>query len=285
MPAVRAERIALPSARKNVTDVEEDNLTEFSTPHASNKHLTKPLPQRTKVHGDESDDDAAPEEILLSTAQAQSHVQRAQATGAALAQSLAHKRRRRRKDAMLKAQAASSGRKQKLSSTPDEDEENAIASPDNAALEEAPEAKDQISLDNLPAILPQSILLAADEAASAHDATTDALHKRSSRLNVRRRRAAIKNAAHTQIRVPTSKPPKDVRRGPVSVRVLETQSSFLPPKAVSATRSIRETWLKGRQNMIKAQAQTKKGRPSDNRGVNKMERRLFRVKGRARPFV
>ena len=250
---------------------------------AADAKKRKPPPSTTKDDVDDSDDDAAPEEITLSTAQAQSHIQRAQAAGAALAQSLAQKRRRRRKDAILKSQAASSGSKQKLSSTSDQDEGDTVANPESAAPEEAREAQDQISLDNLPAILPDSILLAADEAASAHVATTDIPRKRSSRLNARRR-AAIKNAAHVQIRIPTSKPPKDVRRGPVSVRVLETQSNLLPPKVVSAARGIRETWLKGRQSIVKAGAQAKKRRPRDNR-VDKMERRVFLVKGRARPFA
>ncbi len=247
----------------------------------ANAKKRKPPPHTTKDDVDDSDDDAAPEEITLSTAQAQSHIQRAQAAGAALAQSLAQKRRRRRKDAILKSQAASSGSKQKLSSASDEGD--TTANPESAAPEEAGEAQDQISLDNLPAILPDSILLAADEAASAHVATTDIPHKRSSRLNVRRR-AANKNAAHAQIRIPTSKPPKDVRRGPVSVRVLEKQSNLLPPKVVSAARGIRETWLKGRQSIVKAGAQAKKGKRRDNR-VDKMERRVFLVKGRARPFA
>jgi hypothetical protein len=302
------ETIVLPSARKDTTDAEEGNLMGPFTPHAGNMPPSPILSAVTANHVPEvtsakaahrqpisrhetvengvgdSDDDAAPEEIPLSTAQTQSHVQRAQAAGAALAQSLAQKRRRRRKDAMLKAQAASSSRKQKLSSTSDEDKGGVVTSPENAAPDEAPEAQDQISLDNLPAILPDSILLAADEAASARGAAADTPHTRSSRLNARRR-AAIKDAAHLQIRVPTSKPLKDVRRSPVSVRVLETQSNFLPPKAVSAARSIRETWLKGRKSMVKAQAQAKKGRPRDNRGVDKMERRAFGVKGRPRRFT
>jgi len=306
--------VALPSTRKDTTDVEEGNSVEIFTPQAGTKHLKRPMPpssilstvtahhfpqvtstkaahrqpiskHETAENGvDDSDDDAAPDEIPLSTAQIQSHIQRAQASGAALAQSLAQKRRRRAKDTMLKAQAASSSRKQKLSSTSDDDKGGMVTGPENAAPEEATEAQDQISLDNLPAILPDSILLAADEPASVRDAAADTPHKQSSRLNVRRR-AAIHKAAYVPIRIPTSKPPKDARRGPVSVRVLETQSSFLPPKVVSAARSIRETWLKGRKSIVKAQAQAKKGRPRDNRGVDKMERRVFGVKGRPRPFT
>jgi U3 small nucleolar RNA-associated protein 16 len=275
---------ALPSAHKGATDAEEDNATSAETPHR------QPISRhQTAVDDEDNDDDAAPEEISLSTAQAQSHVQRSQATGAVLAQSLAQKRRRRRKDTMLKAQAASSSRKQKLG-TPDEDDVadedkgDAVTNPEVVATEETHEEQDQISLDNLPAILPDSILLGADEAASARGAAADAPHKRSSRLNVRRR-VAIKNKAHEQIRVPTSKRPKDVRRGPVFVRVLETQSSLLPPKTVSATRSIRETWLKGRKGMVQAQALAKKGRARGNSGADKMERRMFGIKGRVRPFV
>ena len=42
------------------------------------------------------------------------------------------------------------------------------------------------------------------------------------------------------------KPPKDVRRGPVKVRVLEKRNPVLPPRAAKAAKSLREDWLTGR---------------------------------------
>lgn len=308
---------ATPSTRKYATDAEEGEATEFFTPHTSKRHLTTTTPSAAHIRFDsispppspsavaahraletisaeaarrktaeddlDDNDDAAPEEITLFAAQTQSHVQRAQAAGAALAQGLAQKRKRRRKDAKLKAQAASSGRKQKEEKGADEAKEGAIIT-ENETTEETPEGQEQISLDNLPAILPESILLAADQASSAPSAAAEALHKRGSRLNARRR-AAIRIAAYDPIRVPNTKPLKAVRRGPVSVRVLEAQSSLLPPKTEFAARSIRETWLKGRQGMAQRQVSAKKGKAKDEKGVGRMERRVFGVKGQVRPFV
>ncbi|KAK3077692.1 hypothetical protein LTS18_009565 [Coniosporium uncinatum] len=43
------------------------------------------------------------------------------------------------------------------------------------------------------------------------------------------------------------KPAKDVKRGPVTVKVLEKRNELLPPKANNKSRNIREAWLKGRQ--------------------------------------
>jgi len=67
--------------------------------------------------------------------------------------------------------------------------------------------------------------------------------------------------------------------------VLEAQSSLLPPKTEFAARSIRETWLKGRQGMAQRQVSAKKGKAKDEKGVGRMERRVFGVKGQVRPFV
>ena len=43
------------------------------------------------------------------------------------------------------------------------------------------------------------------------------------------------------------KPPKDVKRGPVNVRVLEAERQVLPPKASKPSKALKEAWLVGRR--------------------------------------
>lgn len=44
-----------------------------------------------------------------------------------------------------------------------------------------------------------------------------------------------------------SEPPKDIHRGMLSIRVLETNRSLLPPKVSKNSKIIRESWLAGRR--------------------------------------
>ena len=66
------------------------------------------------------------------------------------------------------------------------------------------------------------------------------------------------------------KPPKDVRRGPVKVRVLEKRNPVLPPRAAKAAKSLREDWLTGR---------SKKG------GAAAVERRQMRTSFVKHPVI
>lgn len=43
------------------------------------------------------------------------------------------------------------------------------------------------------------------------------------------------------------KPPKDVKRGSVNVRVLEVQRQLLPPRASKTSKALKEAWLAGRR--------------------------------------
>ena len=45
---------------------------------------------------------------------------------------------------------------------------------------------------------------------------------------------------------PESKPPKDIKRGTVTIRVLQDTKSVLPPKSSQLGKNIRESWLAGR---------------------------------------
>jgi U3 small nucleolar RNA-associated protein 16 len=44
-----------------------------------------------------------------------------------------------------------------------------------------------------------------------------------------------------------SRPPKDIKRGNVRIRVLQEERSILPPKASQTSKALRESWLAGRQ--------------------------------------
>ena len=44
-----------------------------------------------------------------------------------------------------------------------------------------------------------------------------------------------------------SKPPKDIKRGDVIIRVLQDKRSALPPKSSELSKSLRESWLNGRR--------------------------------------
>lgn len=45
---------------------------------------------------------------------------------------------------------------------------------------------------------------------------------------------------------PEPKPPKDIKRGNVNIRVLEDHRSSLPPKSSQTSKALRESWLTGR---------------------------------------
>ena len=44
-----------------------------------------------------------------------------------------------------------------------------------------------------------------------------------------------------------SKPPKDIRRGGVTIRVLQDNRSILPPRSSQVSKALRESWLSGRR--------------------------------------
>ena len=44
-----------------------------------------------------------------------------------------------------------------------------------------------------------------------------------------------------------SKPPKDIKRSDVTIRVLQDKRSVLPPKSSQVSKSLRESWLTGRR--------------------------------------
>ena len=49
-----------------------------------------------------------------------------------------------------------------------------------------------------------------------------------------------------------SKPPKDIKRGRVTISVLEENRSMLPPKSSQDSKALREYWLTGRRGLKSA---------------------------------
>ena len=54
------------------------------------------------------------------------------------------------------------------------------------------------------------------------------------------------------------KPLKDIKRGPVRVRILEDSKSVLPPRASKASRSLKESWLAGQRGRKDVVSQRRK---------------------------
>jgi U3 small nucleolar RNA-associated protein 16 len=54
------------------------------------------------------------------------------------------------------------------------------------------------------------------------------------------------------------KPPKDVKKGAVKVRVLEDNKSALPPRASKASKHLKESWLAGQQGRKDSAAKRRK---------------------------
>lgn len=101
----------------------------------------------------------------------------------------------------------------------------------------------------MPAFLPDDLLAATPAVRPAMPESEDSIAAQAG--------AALrkKQKLNKHLKFLDEKPTKDVKKGPVKVRVLEKGNKFLPPKAVgSGSRSARDQWLQGRK--VK---ETKKG--------------------------
>lgn len=138
--------------------------------------------------------------------------------------------KRKQRDAKLKEQAASSKRNKKRKF--DElGEGEASPTATDLAISTEPQHRPSRKSD-LPALLPEDILLAVP---TMRPPTPPLQHR---------------GQKHPQPlgkhKIFTEKPPKDVKRGPITVRVLESTNKVLAPKVVKATSSIKQSWLAGR---------------------------------------
>jgi U3 small nucleolar RNA-associated protein 16 len=200
---------------------------------------------------EESDDDAAPETVSLSTAKARSRAVEEQTEQIAKELSESAKRKRRRRDAKLKAQAESSTKriekkkKTALKATEGGEDEDAEQLPEKRVKggkkkhkeKKENSTKSSYSLDNIPDFLPAE-LLATEAPVRLPTPPPSSKPSQSKDMKIFEPFAALK--------IPKENAPKDLTYDNLSVRILGQKNPLLPPKVTSRSKSIRETWLKGR---------------------------------------
>ncbi|EKG18397.1 U3 snoRNA associated [Macrophomina phaseolina MS6] len=205
----------------------------------------EPEPAKEEVpsstnEGEEDSDDDAPEAVTASSAREQARAAEEGAAKVIERQENEAKRKRQEREARLREQAAAAKKRKQEQEAKDIPADVAssatIQAFDPSAIRKA--SRPSYDLNNLPALLPDDILAAAPD---VRPATPDPDDEESSA-------ASKKQLVNKHLKFLDEKAPKDVKKGPVKVRVLEKGNKFLPPKVSnSGTKSVRDTWLQGRK--------------------------------------
>ncbi|EOD52122.1 putative immediate-early protein [Neofusicoccum parvum UCRNP2] len=207
------------------------------------------IPSSTAEQEEDSDDEA-PEAVTATSAREQARAAEEDAAKAIEKQESEAKRKRQDREARLREQAtAAKKRKQEQAPPPpppteipaDVASSTTIQASDPSALHKRT-TKPAYDLNNIPALLPADLLAAAPdvrpatpEPEEAGSVQADAAARKKEKLN-------------KHLKFLDEKPAKDVKKGPVKVRVLEKGNKFLPPKVMSnGSKSVRDTWLQGRK--------------------------------------
>jgi U3 small nucleolar RNA-associated protein 16 len=218
---------------------------------------------------EESDDDAAPEDISHSVAQEQAFATQAVASKALHEQKAAKKQRRRKRDKKLKEQVEGSEKRKEKAVTEKENEdgEEDIVEKDGAAMEERKpvDTSKKFTLDNIPALLPDELL--ATEA-PIRPPTPPPATLRQQHKQIQTPRSSYLSTA--PLKIPQPKPPKDLTIGTLNVRVVEASNSLLPPRVNENSANIRSNWLRGRSE-IAARSSRKKKSFKDHSRVQRRE--------------
>ncbi|KAL9001451.1 MAG: hypothetical protein Q9169_000026 [Polycauliona sp. 2 TL-2023] len=185
-----------------------------------------------------SSDDEAPEVVTKSSGQQEARSVAVEATKAIESQRAAEKQRRRDRDLQLKTQAKASKTEAAKLQVNDERLDTSSESDENdrTTSQHQPHEnqKRSTSKQRLPALLPEEILAAEPMAR---------LPTPHPRLDVVKAPANTKHRFLDQI----WKPPKDIQKGNVRIRVLEDRRAILPPKVSKNSQMLRESWLAGRR--------------------------------------
>ncbi|KAL8916699.1 MAG: hypothetical protein Q9208_008346 [Pyrenodesmia sp. 3 TL-2023] len=234
-------------AERAPEDLSAEPSTMHDTIEESKVEITiDPSPERPVTQGTiqdsgaDSSSDEAPEVVTKSTGLEKVRSAVAEATKAAEAQRAAGKKKRRDRDTLLKLQAKATkkeaeqtGTKDVGLDTPTDDEmDGRDSTPPRKPATDYKWAKTK----QLPALLPDEILAAAPVPrlpTPSPEPAEPALAK----APMNRRQRFLEERP---------KPPKDVRKGNVRIRVLEDRGAILPPKVSKQSQSIRESWLAGR---------------------------------------
>lgn len=212
---------------------------ELPQPQPQDEEKETEAPKDALSDNEDSTDDEAPETITASAGQAQALTTALEQSKAAAQLDKEKKRKRRERDARLKQQAEAAKKEHKIESKPKKSSnaEDPIAdeavNKDNTPTSNAKPQSSNKAKQPLPALLPDYIL--ADEPSVrpliSHPSST----------------AKISRGQKKRFLDLEQKPPKDVRKGGVRMRVLQEGNSLLPPKANQQGRALREAWLMGRR--------------------------------------
>ncbi|KAI4270306.1 MAG: hypothetical protein L6R38_007168 [Xanthoria sp. 2 TBL-2021] len=226
-----------PNSRHKRFESEEATSKPFSSYPASPSRSFIDAQRTTQDAVSVSSDDEAPEVVTKSSGQQEARSVAAKATKATETQQAAEKQRRRDRDSRFKSQAKNSKveaaklkAKEESSDTSSEDNE------DDQKSSQHPHNPDQgigKSRDTLPTLLPEEILAAEPTARMPTPPP---------------KRDVVKATVNTRHRFhdQNSKPPKDIQKGNVRIRVLEDRRAILPPKVSKDSQKLRESWLAGR---------------------------------------
>ena len=145
------------------------------------------------------------------------------------------KQKRRDRDARLKIQAklAERSRKDLLTSTPEADSPSTLKESINGPLLDSGGKPKNLKKIQVPILLPDEILNA--EPTEGRLTSNKEFH-RESHISKKRKLLDV-----------DSRPPKDIRRGPLTIRVLHSGSSNMPPKVSKESSKLREAWLTGQR--------------------------------------
>ncbi|EON64410.1 hypothetical protein W97_03641 [Coniosporium apollinis CBS 100218] len=195
---------------------------------------------------DDASDDEAPETITTASALAAARAREQEAVRAAEQRDEAERKRRRERDERTRRQAEKKERRrerkerEKAKGAGVLELDAAAPAVDEVADDAAPallHPPTKLDVNNLPALLPEELLAAAPEVRPPTPPPPAAAQ------------AVARKAKHHRFLDADERPPKDVKRGPVSVRVLQQTNRLLAPKASANSRNLREAWLKGRQGL------------------------------------
>ena len=162
-------------------------------------------------------------------------------------QRAAAKEKRRERNDVLQQQAQSSNKAKKRKAMEIPDEESKFANGTYPAISPPKPAHGHagtIARHPLPALLPDDILAAEPAARSSPHVDLEHGDKPKPRKHV---------FVETDL-----KPPKDIKRGPVKVRVLEGRRQNLAPKVSKESRNLKESWLAGRRGKNGATAMARR---------------------------
>lgn len=184
-----------------------------------------------------SSEDEAPEVVTQSAGLEHARAAAAEAIKAAGAQQAAKRQKRRDRDKFLKSQSKPSKKQPKVvdplnaqpEMSPDDDVPNQVSPPPL-------DVQDQMEWSKhvpLPELLPEEVLAAEPAARLPTPPPQTDLVK----ISANKKRRFLEQI---------SKPPKDVKKGNVRIRVLEDGPPILPPKISKTSQMIRESWLAGR---------------------------------------